>query len=324
MDKANSKLKEGVTHTGTSQEEMETDEDLGNFIEKTFLDLEKIDDFLYRSKSLWQGKNARGVFGGLVIGQALVAASECLPPDFHMHSMHSYFLRPGSKDRPILYRVDVTREGRTYCSTAVKAIQANKAIFTMQASFKREEENHSNYQIPMPKVPFPEELSSPEESLKKLRDQDLISPLRYNYRKEQLSAIPIQVKYIKEEQVVYRTTQRQTVWLKVKGHLPDDLHSNIHKCCLGYMSDMYLLSTASVPLRWLHKVDTFAASVDHAMWFHAPFRADEWMLFDVQIDSIGDGRTLLVGRVWDLKGSLVSTVTQEGVLRLQPGKKPKL
>ncbi|GFR63156.1 acyl-coenzyme A thioesterase 8 [Elysia marginata] len=322
MDEPNS----GSEGKEKDMSEAAADKELGNFIEKSFLDLEKIDDFLYRSKSLWKHKTARGVYGGQVIGQALVAASECIPSECHMHSMHSYFLRPGNVARPILYHVDVTRAGRTYCSTAVKAVQANQAIFTMQASFKREEENHSNYQISMPKglrrillelVVHCEPASDSQLMVKSCSCwKELIGPLSYKYRKEQLREIPIIVKYVKEEQIVYRTSQRQTVWLKVKGHLPDNLHPNIHKCCLAYMSDMYLMSTASMPLRWLQGTRVFVTSVDHSMWFHAPARADEWMLFDVQIDNIGDGRTLVIGHVWDLKGTLVTTIAQEGVLRL--------
>ncbi|KAK3760928.1 hypothetical protein RRG08_022336 [Elysia crispata] len=230
--------------------------------------------------------------------------------------MHSYFLRPGSTARTILYQVDVTRAGKTYCTTAVKAIQDNNAIFTMQASFKCEEKNDPSYQNSMPKVPFPDELSSPAESLKKFLEQDLIDPERYKNQKQLFEEIQFLVKYVKEEQIVYRTSPRQTVWMKVKGHLPDDLHPNIHKCCLAYMTDMYLMSTASIPLKWVYGSEVFTTSLDHSMWFHEPARADQWMLLDVQIDKIGDGRTLAIGHVWDLEGTLIATITQEGVLRL--------
>ncbi|GFO24257.1 acyl-CoA thioesterase 8 [Plakobranchus ocellatus] len=306
------------------ESEMEMDKNLGNFIQKSFLDLEKIDDFMYRSKNLWKGKVARAAYGGQVVGQALIAASECIPPDCHMHSMHSYFLRPGDTTRPILYLVDVTREGRTYCSTSVKAIQANIPIFTMQASFKREEEFHSDYQTSMPDVPMPDELSSPVDILEKLREQEIIDPNFYNYRKEWLEEITMMIKFVKEEQIAVSTSQRQTLWIKVKGHLPDGLHPNTHKCCLAYMSDMYLLRTAMMPLTWLHKTRVFATSLDHTMWFHAPLRVDEWLLYDIVIDKLSDGRALVLGRVWDMRGTLVCTIAQEGVLRLPNNIKPKL
>ncbi|XP_059167845.1 uncharacterized protein LOC131949850 [Physella acuta] len=292
--------------------------ELDSFLSKSFLDLEKIDENLFRSKTLWKPKKvARGIYGGQLIGQALIAASHGMPESQHIHSLHSYFLQSGSTDRPILYHVDKTRDGKTYCSRSVKVVQAGSPIFTMQASFKRAESVPKTHQNTMPKVPLPDELLSPIEVLDNLRKQDLISEERHKFGLEWFEGFPMDVRWVDPTSFMYTVPQnpKRSVWIKAHGHIGDNLHQNTHKCCLAYLSDLYILQTALMPLSPIWDKSIFVASLDHSMWFHAPVRSDEWLLYETEAEHIGDGRALCHGRIWDSNGTLVTTVAQEGVMR---------
>ncbi|BFZ19814.1 hypothetical protein BsWGS_22853 [Bradybaena similaris] len=297
-----------------------TNGELDSFLSRSFLDLEKIDEYLFRSRSLWKHPKARGVYGGQIIGQALIAASQGIPESQHIHSLHSYFLQKGKQDLPILYHVDKTRDGKTYCSRTIKAVQSGIVIFTMQASFKHEEPFSTVHQLPMPKVPWPDELETATESLARFRKSEELSENGYLFGKEWYDAFPATIKYLNPDELLLQRTfyPKRLMWVKAKGHISGDAHKNTHKCCLAYLSDAFILTTALYCLAPLKKRSSvFLVSLDHSMWFHSPFRVDQWLLFEYSVEQIGDGRALCHGNIWDINGKLVTTVAQEGVVRHQ-------
>ncbi|CAG5114911.1 unnamed protein product [Candidula unifasciata] len=294
--------------------------ELDSFLSRSFLDLEKIDENLFRSRTLWKHKTARGVYGGQIIGQALVAGSQGIAEHQHIHSLHSYFLQKGKQDLPILYHVDKNRDGRTYCARSIKAVQSGSVIFTMQASFKLQEPFRTIHQLPMPKVPQPDQLETATESLARFHKSDKLSENRYYFGKEWYDSFPATIKFINPDELLLERTfyPKRLMWVKAKGHISGDAHQNTHKCCLGYLSDAFILATALFPLAPIKKRSAvFLTSLDHSMWFHAPCRVDQWLLFEYSVEQVGDGRALCHGSIWDMNGTLVTTVAQEGVLRHQ-------
>ena len=255
------------------------------------LDLEPIEVNIFRGVS--PDEERQRVFGGQVAGQALVAAVRTVDePDRSVHSLHAYFLRPGDPNAPILYEVDRIRDGRSFTTRRVVAIQHGHAIFNLQASFQRLEEG-LDYQIDMPSG-----LADPD-SLEKLRT-DL--PQAIDVR-------PVDVE----------SPHQQYVWMRADGRLPDD--SNLHTCVVTYASDITLLDTVLRPhnVRWEDQ-KMMMASLDHAMWFHRPFRADEWLLFVQDTPSTSGARGLARGEIFTAGGTLVVSVVQEGLVR--PVSKP--
>jgi acyl-CoA thioesterase 8 len=297
---------------------MDSTVELDSFLSRSFLDLEKIDENLFRSKSLWKHKTARGVYGGQTIGQALVAASQNIPENQHIHSLHSYFLKEGKEDVPILFHVDKTRDGRTYCARSVKAVQAGAVMFTMQASFKQEEPISTVHQLTMPKVPHPDELETATEVLERFRKDHNLSEAHYSLGREWYDHFPATIKFLEPDQLLLQKTYypRRHVWIKAKGHIGNNLHQNTHKCCLAYLSDSFILPTTLMRLAPIqNRPSLFYTSLDHSMWFHAACRGDQWLLYELETEHIGDGRAMCRGRVWDLDGRLVITMAQEGVMR---------
>ncbi|NKR43773.1 acyl-CoA thioesterase II [Rhodococcus hoagii] len=239
-------------------------------------------------------------FGGQVAGQALVSAVRTVDEHFHVHSLHGYFLRPGNPVRPIVYLVDRIRDGRSFTTRRVTAVQDGQAIFTMSASFHVLDEGIEHEDV-MPTVPAPEDLldaaslASEEKSweFREWADWDL--------------------RYVPAEQIQRRrgVPVQQQVWFRSREELPDD--PVFHICTLAYMSDMTLLASASTthpdtPIQ--------SASLDHALWFMRPFRADDWLLYDQSSPSAGFGRALTQGRIFNREGHLVAAVVQEGLTRL--------
>jgi acyl-CoA thioesterase-2 len=270
------------------------------------LDLEPIEVNLFRGTSPQEDRQR--VFGGQVAGQALVAAARTVDePDRQVHSLHAYFLRPGDPSVPILYEVDRVRDGGSFTTRRVVAVQHGRPIFNMSASFQVPEEG-LEHQFDMPDVPGPEGLPDRRARLAHLG--------------EQFAALIDRPQSIDTRVVDWVPGDRdrplpphQHVWLRADGRLPDD--PLLQTIVLTYASDMTLLDTALLPHggTWFHPT-LFMASLDHAMWFHRPFRADEWLLYSQDTPSASRGRGLARGLVYSQGGHLVASVVQEGLIRM--------
>ena len=271
------------------------------------LDLEPLERNLFRGRSPQDGWQR--VFGGQVIGQALVAA--CRTVDGRRpHSLHAYFLLPGDPKVPIIYEVDRIRDGRSFTTRRVVAIQHGQAIFSMSASYHAEEAGY-DHQMPMPDVPMPDEL--PDEA--RMRADILpgmTAPVRAYFEKER----PIELRPIEFSRYAGREPMppRFHAWIRATRHLPDD--PVLHQCVLAYASDMTLLDTSLIAHgRSVFGPDIQAASLDHALWFHRPFRADEWLLYAQDSPSSANALGFSRGSIFDMKGKLVASVAQEGLIR---------
>ncbi|MCY7299166.1 MAG: acyl-CoA thioesterase II [Ilumatobacteraceae bacterium] len=270
------------------------------------LDLEAIEVNLFRGVS--PDENRQRVFGGQVAGQALVAATRTVQPDRHVHSLHAYFLRPGDPNVPILYEVDRIRDGRSFTTRRVVAIQHGKAIFNLQTSF-HVAESGLDYQVPMPlNVPAAETL--PDFKTRMAPFKDRMGEIYDRPR-------PIDLRHLGTDPFSRsgQTALDQQVWLRADGTLPDD--PTLHACIVTYASDMTLLDTTILPfgLSW-ETPGMQMASLDHAMWFHRPFRADDWLLYDQRPISTGGARGLAGGNIFTTDGALAITVVQEGLVRV--------
>jgi len=278
------------------------------------LDLEEIEVNIFRGRS--PDVTRQRVFGGQVAGQALVAAARTVgPPEsdregkpWPVNSLHAYFLRPGDPSVPILYDVDRIRDGRSFVTRRVVAIQHGKAIFNLAASFQRPETGF-DHQLPMPEVPNPESLPDFQERMAEWKDL-----LGDEYERDRA----IDTRYVdwNPNDRTRTLPPEQRVWLRASGTLPDD--HVLHTCVLTYASDMTLLDTSLLP----HAVgameeNLFMASLDHAMWFHRPFRADDWLLYVQDSPSAAEGRGLARGLIYTRSGDLAVSVVQEGLLRVQ-------
>ena len=269
------------------------------------LDLEPIEVNIFRGLS--PDESRQRVFGGQVAGQALVAAARTVADDRQVHSLHGYFLRPGDPAVPILYEVDRIRDGRSFTTRRVVGIQHGRAIFNLQASF-HVQESGLDHQLPMPDVPDPESLPDFKSRLERYRDM-----LGEWYERPR----PIDTRYVEGDPIGrrHRTPQpRQRVWMRADGELPDD--PVLHACVVTYASDMTLLDTTLLPhgVGWADD-SVQMASLDHAMWFHRPFRADEWLLYDQITPSTFGSRGLASGSIFTRDGRLVVSVMQEGLIR---------
>ena len=272
------------------------------------LNLEYLEDNLFRGQSRDLG--GRSVFGGQVLGQSLVAAtrtvSEYRPPN----SLHAYFLRPGDMEAPIVYDVERSRDGGSFSWRRVKAIQHGQQIFSMMASFHVEEPGLA-HQASMPDVPMPEALED-EQSLRKRWLEDCPDRLRRAFLRE--SAFEFRPVRPTNPLNPGQGEPAHSVWFRASGTLPDD--PMFHRCVLAYASDYNLLMTAMLPHgRSFLQPNMIVASLDHALWFHRPLRADEWLLYHMESPSAQDARGLARGLIFDRQGTLVATVAQEGLMR---------
>jgi acyl-CoA thioesterase-2 len=273
------------------------------------LDLEPLEVNLFRGRSPQVGWQR--VFGGQVIGQALVAACRTVdvvnrPP----HSMHAYFLLPGDPKVPIIYDVERVRDGKSFVTRRVRAIQHGQPIFIMSVSFHRQEPGLM-HQAKMPEVPTPEEL--PTEAEIKERVLPLMpDPVRRYYERER----PIELRPVEYARYLGKTYEdgHFNVWIRATGRLPDE--PAIHQCVLAYASDMTLLDSALIPHgRTVFEKTIMAASLDHALWMHRPFRADEWLLYAQDSPNMGGARGFSRGLIFTRDGTLVASVAQEGLVR---------
>ena len=276
------------------------------------LDLEEIEQNHYRATSPNEGWQR--VYGGQVIGQALVAASRTVDESRHAHSLHGYFLRGGDTTVPILYTVDRIRDGRSFTTRRVVAVQHGQPIFTMSISFQVAEEGLT-HQFTMPDAPDPETLVD-EEDLRAEQAKDWPEELREAYS----TSSAIQMRQVQPVDLInpQPTEPRQLCWMKTREELPDD--PRLHQCVLAYLSDWSLLDTAARPHAVSYLQDEVqVASLDHAMWFHRPFRADEWLLYDQDSPAAGGARGFNRGLIYNRAGELVASTTQEGLLRVRKG-----
>ena len=274
------------------------------------LDLEPLERNLFRGRSPQVGWQR--VFGGQVIGQALVAACRTVDGS-RPHSLHAYFLLGGDPAVPIIYEVDRIRDGRSFATRRVVAIQHGRAIFAMSASFHADEPGF-DHAAPMPDVPPPEDLPS-EQEIKSSVLPRMPDPVRAYYERER----PIELKPVEFER--YSTREpgepRFNVWIRTTARLPDD--PAIHQCVLAYASDMTLLDSSLIPHgRTVFERSIQAASLDHALWFHRPFRADDWLLYAQDTPSASGARGFARGLIFTRSGELVASVAQEGLVRDRP------
>ncbi|MDA8369614.1 MAG: acyl-CoA thioesterase II [Nocardiopsaceae bacterium] len=269
------------------------------------LDLERIEDNIFRGRS--PDDSPQRVFGGQVAGQALVAAGRTVPEGRHVHSLHAYFIRPGDPSVPIVYEVDRVRDGRSFTTRRVTAIQHGKAIFTLSASFHKAESG-LEHEVPMPEVPGPEELPTIGE---RLLDAFGKVPRFATWHPIEMRPVgPLSFEVKRDPSL---STTRNLVWLKVDGELPDD--PLLHVCLMTYASDVTLLDTILIR-HGRSFTGVSMASLDHAMWFHRPFRADEWLLYAQETPSAAGARGLARGLVYTRGGELVCSVVQEGLIRV--------
>jgi acyl-CoA thioesterase-2 len=273
------------------------------------LDLEELEVNFFRGRS--PEDDRQRVFGGQVAGQALVAAGRTLEAGV-VHSLHAYFLRPGDPAVPILYEVDRIRDGRSFTPRRVVAIQHGQPIFHLSASFQKAEPG-LEHQISMPEVPDPETLPTFAE-----RIAALATAPPAEWRDWVARDRPIDARYV-DPVDFFRPEKRppeQRVWIRANGRLPDDLL--LHQCVAAYASDLTLIDTALLPhgIAWNEeRVQT--ASLDHAMWFHRPFRADEWLLYVHDSPSASGARGLARGELFTRDGRLAVSVAQEGLIRVR-------
>ncbi|PQA48949.1 acyl-CoA thioesterase II [Amnimonas aquatica] len=279
------------------------------------LDLENLEINLFRGKSHdYFGKN---VFGGQVLGQALMAAGRTVDGERLAHSLHAYFLRPGDPTTPIVYQVERVRDGKSFTTRTVKAIQHGEIIFTMMASFADAEDGF-DHQLPMPEVPGPEGLPS------ELDLRRMVAPyVPEKYRALLESDRPIELRPIDPVNpfaLEPREPQRAH-WMKAQMTLPDDPF--LHQCMLAFASDFALMGTAMLPhAAHFMQPDMQCASIDHAMWFHRPFRIDEWLLYHMDAPSASAAKGINRGLIYTQDGTLVASTAQEGLIRRRPPRQP--
>tara|TARA_R110000782_G_scaffold101948_2_gene188856 strand:+ start:673 stop:1536 length:864 start_codon:yes stop_codon:yes gene_type:complete len=274
----------------------------------SLLALEKIEENLFRGRS--QDLGFKQLFGGQVLGQSLSAASQTVDAERHVHSVHGYFLRAGDPTLPIVYQVDPLRDGGSFTTRRVQAIQKGKPIFTMISSFQGDEEGFT-HQSQMPDVPAPETLRSETQLT---RDNQHL--LNEKVRDKVLVEKPIEIRPVG----VFNPFDPQPtdpvrhVWFRADGRLPDD--PQLHRYLLAYASDFHLLGTAMLP----HGISSWSrdmqvASLDHSLWFHQPLRMDDWLLYAMDSPSASGSRGLSRGQIFTREGVLVASVTQESLMR---------
>jgi len=274
------------------------------------LDLEKIEENIFRGVS--PKDRSQRVFGGQVLGQALVAAGRTVE-DRVAHSLHAYFLVAGDPKVPILYEVDRSRDGSSFSSRRVVAIQHGRQIFHMSVSLQKPEVG-LEHQLPMPKVPPPEDLPSEDDFRARIVDK-----IPEQYRDNFLRKRPIELRPVDRTDIFapQKKSPHQAVWVRATAPLPPQIA--LHQCVLAYASDMTLLDTSLMPhgIGWFDKRIQMA-TIDHAMWFHRPFRADEWLLYVQDSPSASGARGFNRGLIFSRDGALVASVTQEGLMRMHP------
>ncbi|MDB6163723.1 MAG: tesB [Xanthomonadaceae bacterium] len=273
------------------------------------LTLERLEDNLFRGQSRDIG--TKYVFGGQVLGQALSAAQATMESVRNAHSLHAYFLRAGDTDHPIVYQVDRTRDGGSFSVRRVTAIQHGKPIFFLAASFQ-ESETGGEHQLSMPEVPKPEDIEPsptvPADVLARL-------PIKVQRWLSRMGPFEFRHVYPRDELNPPKRPPYQQVWFRLAERVGDA--PELHRALLAYASDFHLLGTATFP----HGISYYQpnvqmASLDHALWFHRPFRADDWLLYSIDSPTAQGARGLARGLIFDRDGKLVASTAQEGLIRV--------
>jgi len=279
----------------------------------SLLQLERLEDNLFRGESRDIG--TRYVFGGQVLGQALSAAQQTVEPDRSAHSLHAYFLRAGDIDKPIVYHVERTRDGGSFSMRRVTAIQHGQPIFNFAASFQVDEPG-VEHQLPMPSVPKPEDVEPvealPPEELAKL-------PPKLQRWFGRSGPFEFRHVYPRDELNPPKRPPFQQVWFRLAEPVPDASPA-LHRALLAYSSDFHLIGTTMFPhgISFLQR-NVQVASLDHAMWFHRPFRCDEWLLYSCDSPTAQGARGLARGMIYSEDGRLVASTAQEGLVRIRNG-----
>ncbi|TNN78584.1 Acyl-coenzyme A thioesterase 8 [Liparis tanakae] len=270
-------------------------QDLKSILVTSVLNLEELDVDLYRGTHHWVPRSQR-LFGGQIVGQALVAAAKSVGDNFFAHSLHCYFVRAGDPTVPVLYQVERTRDGRSFAVRSVKAIQHGQPILTCQASFHMLQQSPVQHHKP-----------------------DLAETSKQGLNKLLANEVPIEFKPVNPPSFYRRTASepKKLFWVRARGHIGEG-NMKLHCCVAAYVSDFAFLDTALLPYPDYRA--HFSASLDHAMWFHSTFRTDEWMLYECESPWAGGSRGLVQGRLWRRDGVLAASCSQEGVLRVKPVK----
>ncbi len=274
------------------------------------LQLERIETKLFRGQS--QDLGFPQLFGGQVIGQALSAAKQTIEPERVCHSFHSYFLLPGDSKNPVVYDVEIIRDGRSIASRRVKAIQHGRTIFYMTASFHFPHEGF-DHQASMPNVTPPDSLPSELEIARQYQEY-IPDHLRARFTCDK----PIEMRPVEFHNPLKpeKSAPKKHIWMKAAGSLPDD--PRIHKYLLAYASDFGFLPTATQPHGVSYLTPKFQmATIDHSMWFHRDFRFDDWLLYEMESPSASGQRGFVLGKIYDKNGKLCASSAQEGVLRFK-------
>ncbi len=273
------------------------------------LDLERLELNLFRGVS--QDIGSPQVFGGQVLGQALVAASRTVE-DRLVHSLHAYFLRRGDIAAPIVYQVERSRDGGHFTSRRVVAIQNGQPILTMSSSFQAPEDS-VEHQLPMPKVPPPEQLQEAEDL-----EAEILSRVPEKVARFFEHYAPFEFRPVRPPDYVHPEKREPVkhVWFRLVDRAPDD--PALHRCLLAYVSDYHLLDSANLP-HGRSFFDLQMASIDHALWIHRPARVDDWLLYAIDSPNAASSRGFARGSVFTRDGRLVASVAQEGLIRERPG-----
>ncbi|KAG7478088.1 hypothetical protein MATL_G00076600 [Megalops atlanticus] len=301
----------------------EVTSDLRSVLVTSVLNLEKLDTDLYRGKHHWVPRTQR-LFGGQIVGQALVAAAKSVSENVFAHSLHCYFVRAGDPKVPVLYQVDRTRDGRSFSVRSVKAIQHGQPILICQASFHMQQPSPLQHQFSMPTVPPPEDLLTVEELIQQyLSNPNLAENAKQGLNKLLADEVPIEIKPVNPPDFSRRVAMepKKLFWVRARGHIGEG-NMKLHCCVAAYVSDYSFLGTALLPYP-NHRAQ-FSASLDHAMWFHSTFRADHWMLYECESPWAGGSRGLVQGQLWRQDGVLAASCAQEGVLRVRALTESKL
>jgi acyl-CoA thioesterase II len=282
------------------------------------LDLEQIEVWTFRGFTFHPGSTR--VFGGQVAGQALVAAGRTVPADRRVHSLHAYFLRPGDTRAPLVYSVEPVRDGGSFSTRRVLAIQHGEVVFSLSASFGAAEDGIA-HQVPALTAPDPEETPDADAVIA------LADPATQAWYADFRLRVPVEVRLpegLSRIDALRGETgvPRQRIWVRSGQRLPDD--PLIHVCAVTYVSDLFLLSAALRPHGVVVGDPEFnMASLDHAVWFQVPFRADEWMFYEQESTWAGNGRALCRGTLFDRSGVMVASVMQEGLIRSRSATWPR-
>ncbi|MCM2283192.1 MAG: acyl-CoA thioesterase II [Desulfobacula sp.] len=286
------------------------DENTENVLEKllSLLKLERIETNIFRGQS--QDLGFGNLFGGQVMGQALSAATRTVDLDFHAHSLHGYFLLAGDAKKPVVYTVDRIRDGRSFITRRVVALQDGRAIFTMAASFHKTEPGF-DHQDPMPKIEGPDGIESEVDMAKRLAHR--IPPEIYE---KLVCKKPIEIRVVNPINPFAPKTlpPEKYVWFRAIDKITDDMAT--HRCMLAYASDFHLVGTALYPHgKTFWSRDMQVASLDHCIWFHREFKMNDWLLYAMKSPSAASARGLSLGSIFTRDGVLVASVAQEGLLR---------